>query len=284
VTAGRVRRRANPVLVTLVILACLGIGIGVGIGIGAGIWKGSDGTNEASLKATCPEGEHNTALNTYFVTTSSVNVSELPERYNPAFGDFLAITIPKSSLPPTIPFVKTSMTDGAVYHDVLNSTDFFDMWGELCKKADPENGTFASPGLDEAHGCFQKNKDQFDPLASGKGLSQAPANAMLVFESDSRETFVADIFSVEKDADAYTLHARLAPANATLDHKEGVCHVHQSVYDPHYHHRSRCLQILPAVEITASAINGKGMTAFIRDLGVSQLPYMTNAPSPPTWE
>jgi hypothetical protein len=265
VTAGRVRRRANPVLVTLVILACLGIGIGVGIGIGAGIWKGSDGTNEASLKATCPEGEHATALNTYFLTTSSVNVSELPERYNPAFGDFLAITIPKSSLPPTIPFVKTSMTDGEVYHDVLNSTDFFDMWGELSKKADPENGTFAMPGLDEAHWCFQKYKDLFDPLASGKGLSQAPANAMLVFESDSRETFVADIFSVEKDADAYTLHARLAPANATLDQKEGVCHVHQSVYDPHYHYRSRCLQILPAVEITASeAINGKGMTAFIR--------------------
>ena len=252
-------------LVTLVILACLGIGIGVGIGIGAGIWKGSDGTNDASLKATCPEGEHVPALNTYFVTTSSVNVSELPERYNPAFGDFLAITIPKSSLPPTIPFVKTSMTDGAVYQDVLNSTDFFDMWGELSKKADPENGTFAMPGLDEAHWCFRKYKDQFDPLASGKGLSQAPANAMLVFESDSRETFVADIFSVEKDADAYTLHARLAPANATLDNKEGVCHLYQSVYDPHYHHRSSCLQIIPAVEITASeAINGKGMTAFIR--------------------
>ena len=264
-TAGRVRRRTNPVLVTLVILACLGIGIGVGIGIGAGIWKGSDGTNDASLKATCPEGEHVPALNTYFVTTSSVNVSELPERYNPAFGDFLAITIPKSSLPPTIPFVKTSMTDGAVYQDVLNSTDFFDMWGELSKKADPENGTFAMPGLDEAHWCFRKYKDQFDPLASGKGLSQAPANAMLVFESDSRETFVADIFSVEKDADAYTLHARLAPANATLDNKEGVCHLYQSVYDPHYHHRSSCLQIIPAVEITASeAINGKGMTAFIR--------------------
>ena len=264
-TAGRVRRRTNPLLVTLVILACLGIGIGVGIGIGAGIWKGSDGTNDASLKATCPEGEHVPALNTYFVTTSSVNVSELPERYNPAFGDFLAITIPKSSLPPTIPFVKTSMTDGAVYQDVLNSTDFFDMWGELSKKADPENGTFAMPGLDEAHWCFRKYKDQFDPLASGKGLSQAPANAMLVFESDSRETFVADIFSVEKDADAYTLHARLAPANATLDNKEGVCHLYQSVYDPHYHHRSSCLQIIPAVEITASeAINGKGMTAFIR--------------------
>jgi hypothetical protein len=267
------------VLVTLVILACLGIGIGVGIGIGAGIWKGSDGTNEASLKATCPEGEHVPALNTYFVTTSSVNVSELPERYNPAFGDFLAITIPKSSLPPTIPFVKTSMTDGAVYQDVLNSTDFFDMWGELSKKADPENGTFAMPGLDEAHWCFRKYKDQFDPLASGKGLSQAPANAMLVFESDSRETFVADIFSVEKDADAYTLHARLAPANATLDNKEGVCHLYQSVYDPHYHHRSSCLQILPAVEITATeAINGKGMTAFIRltpavGLGVGELVF-----------
>ena len=111
------------------ILVCIGVGIGVGIGIGAGIWKKSgEVTNEANLRATCPEGKHNSALNTYFLSTSSVNVSELPDIYNPAFGDFVGITIPISSLPPTIPFVKTSMIDGQVFQDVLNSTDFFDMW------------------------------------------------------------------------------------------------------------------------------------------------------------
>jgi hypothetical protein len=265
-TVARVKRGMSPLVTMLGILVCIGVGIGVGIGIGAGIWKKSgEVTNEANLRATCPEGKHNSALNTYFLSTSSVNVSELPDIYNPAFGDFLGITIPKSSFPPTIPFVKTSMIDGQVFQDVLNSTDFFDMWSELSKKASPDNGTFAMPGLDEAHWCLQQYQDQFDPLASGKGIKEAPPNAMIVFDSDSRDTFVADIFSVQKETDTYTLHARLAPTNASLDVKEGLCHSHQSVLDPHYHHRSRCLAIETAEVLnSAASIDGKGMTAFIK--------------------
>jgi hypothetical protein len=265
-TVDSVKRGMSPLVTMLGILVCIGVGIGVGIGIGAGIWKKSgEVTNEANLRATCPEGKHNSALNTYFLSTSSVNVSELPDIYNPAFGDFVGITIPISSLPPTIPFVKTSMIDGQVFQDVLNSTDFFDMWSELSKKASPDNGTFAVPGLDEAHLCSQQNKVQFYPLGS------APVNAMIVFDSDSRDTFVADIFSVQTETDAYTLHARLAPSNASLDVKEGLCHSHQSVLDPHYHHRSRCLAIETAEVLTSAAsIDGKGMTVFIKSYGLSR--------------
>ena len=261
-------RGSHKLVFALGLLLAIGAGIGIGIGIGAGIWKDNGASaNDSTVLATqtCPEGEHNAALNTYFLTTSRVNVSDLPNPYKQEFGRFFEITIPKSSLPPTVPFVKTVMGEGKVYEDVLDSSEFLEMWSKLSATADPDNGTFAMPGLDEAHWCFQQYKAKFDALASGKGLTKSPANAMLSFDTDSRDTLVADIFSVIDAGESYLMHVRLAPTNATMDMNESECHSYQSVNDPHYHHRSRCLAIETDEELISSEdVNGRGMTAFIK--------------------
>jgi hypothetical protein len=261
-------RGSRKLVIALGLLLAICAGIGIGIGIGAGIWKDNGASaNDSTVLATqtCPEGEHNAALNTYFLTTSRVNVSDLPNPYKQDFGRFFEITIPKSSLPPTVPFVKTVMGEGKVYEDVLNSTEFLEMWSKLSATADPDNGTFAMPGLDEAHWCFQQYKAKFDALASGKGLAKSPANALLAFDTDSKETLVADIFAVIDAGESYLMQVRLAPTNATMDTNESECHSYQSVNDPHYHHRSRCLSIETDEELVSSEdVNGRGLTAFIK--------------------
>ncbi|WPT11607.1 hypothetical protein PSENEW3n2_00005109 [Picochlorum sp. SENEW3] len=74
----------------------------------------------------CPEGSHRTPLNTYFVTTDSGSLRPLPGYAEDLPGDFVAITVPKSRLPASIPFVKNDLNEGRMYQDILNATDFFE--------------------------------------------------------------------------------------------------------------------------------------------------------------
>lgn len=97
---------------------------------------------------------------------SSVNVTDLLDRYDPDLGRFLALAILDSSLPTSIPFVMTSITLGRVYGDVLNATEFFNYSSDLAGPSSPDNGSFAMPGINDESGCFKVYKDRFDPAAS----------------------------------------------------------------------------------------------------------------------
>ena len=209
----------------------------------------------------CPEGSHRTPLNTYFVTTDSGSLRPLPGYAEDLSGNFVAITIPKSRLPAAIPFVKNDLNEGRMYQDILNATDFFASWTNLAKQASPGNGTFAMPGLDEAHQCFQRYKGIFKD-ASAKGLESTPSNALFVFGSSQNDAFVADIFDVRDVGDSFEWHVRLAPGNSRLNVKEGECHDFQSLEQSHYHHASKCL--VTQSNNTVVELNGVPMTAFIR--------------------
>ncbi|KAI8100955.1 hypothetical protein M9434_005339 [Picochlorum sp. BPE23] len=209
----------------------------------------------------CPEGSHRTPLNTYFVTTDSGSLRPLPGYAEDLPGDFVAITVPKSRLPASIPFVKNDLNEGRMYQDILNATDFFATWTNLAKQASPGNGTFAMPGMDEAHQCFQRYQSIFEDI-SGKGLESTPSNALFVFGSSQNEAFVADIFDVLDVGDSFEWHVRLAPGNSRMNVKEGECHDFQSFEQSHYHHASKCLVMQS--NNTVVELDGVPMTAFIR--------------------
>ncbi|WPT11603.1 hypothetical protein PSENEW3n2_00005105 [Picochlorum sp. SENEW3] len=169
-------------------------------------------------------------------------------------GDFVAITVPKSRLPASIPFVKNDLNEGRMYQDILNATDFFVTWTNLAKQASLETAPLQCQ-------AWMKHTNAFRDV-SGKGLESTPSNALFVFGSSQNEAFVADIFDVLDVGDSFEWHVRLAPGNSRMNVKEGECHDFQSFEQSHYHHASKCLVMQS--NNTVVELDGVPMTAFIR--------------------
>lgn len=229
------------------------------------IWDGSSCRYPVSFNkpTSCAEGEHKDTILTYIVQANKAAVSRL-DSFRNLDGQFIELQIAKDALAETVPYFTNDVENGHLFQDVLNSSQFLQDWVDL-SSADPSLGTlFFNPMGAAARQCFKGYQ------SSVESYSTTPPNAMIRFLNDEGRALVVDIFDISSsdDGSMFTFIARLAPPDSELHVPEGRCHTRQDLNAPHYHHNSKCADIILEYEESNAGVlenvQGKGVTIFLK--------------------
>ena len=213
----------------------------------------------------CPPGQHADTLLTYILQSSSATLVALKDGYKGLKGEFASLSIAPETLPLTIPYLTNQVSNGNLFQDVLNTTQFLDDWAQLSKQGDPAKSQFAMPGQAAAKQCF----DKYQEASTSAKLDVVPSNAMMRINADPSKAIVADIFDVSvADDGSYVFILRQAPNYSEMMVPEGQCHAPQSLAAPHYHHISQCMDITLDWNVKESQVQGQGITMFIKLLNI----------------
>lgn len=211
----------------------------------------------------CPPGQHADTILTYILQSSSATLVALKDGYKGLEGEFASLTVAPDALPLTVPYLTNQVSDGNLFQDVLNTTQFLDDWAKLSQQADPSKSEFAMPGQAAANQCYNKYQDASTEVQ----IDAVPSNAMVRVNADPSKAILVDIFDVSVAEDgSYVFILRQAPNYSEMMVPEGQCHARQSLMAPHYHHVSQCMDIILDWNIKESQVQGEGITMFIKVL------------------
>ena len=217
----------------------------------------------AASQGKCPPGQHATPVVTYILQSSSATLVALKDGYKGWKGEFASLKMAPDTLPLTIPYLTNQIGKGKLFEDVLNTTQFLDDWAALSEKADPSQSQFAMPGQAVSNQCYK----QYHNESTEVEMDIVPSNALVRINADPSKAILVDIFDVSVAEDgSYVFILRQAPEYSEIMVPEGQCHAWQSLILPHYHHTSKCMDIILDWNVEKSMVTGQGITMFMKQL------------------